>query len=186
MPCSCNTETITVYQGFSTFWNSRSLIDVNFESDIDLSGFSAIFKILNIEKRYTDISTGFSIDLTKQETAKLPIGLNYGELIIEDNTSHKRPFTTALPIEVKNWVSGDIHLDNFNIEINTKIKENNLKIKIETPAEAPTIQIGTVESVQPDEEPYIVNVGTSSNQIWNFGIPKGEDGENASIIIRRL
>lgn len=132
MSCDCENKTITIYQGFSTFWNGKSLISVSFDTDLNLDGFSAIFRISNIEKTYTNIGDGFNIDLTKQETARLPIGLNYGELIIEDNESHKRPFTTALPFNVENWVSGDIHLDNYKLTINTKIKDNVLNIKIET------------------------------------------------------
>lgn len=133
MDCCCENQTITVYRGFGTHWNGKSLLEVSFKTKLDLTGFSAIFKIGETTKTYADITEGFTIDLTKQETSALPVGLNYGELIVVDNESHKRPFTTALPFNVKDWVSGDIHLDNFNIVVDTKIKRNNLEITIETP-----------------------------------------------------
>jgi len=159
MSCDCEDKTITIYQGFPTYWNGKSLIDVSFESGIDLTNFSAIFKVLNIEKTYTDIAEGFSIDLTKQETAQLPVGLNYGELIIIDNESHKRPFTTALPLNVENWVSGDIHLDNYKLIVNTKIKDNKLVIKVETNKIDESIIRNLISEHNQDENahPYILN-----------------------------
>jgi len=132
MTCECKEKTITVYKGFPTFWNGKSLINVSFETFLDLTNFSATFKINGIEKNYDDIAEGFNIDLTKEETATLPVGLNYGELIITDSDNHKRPFTTALPFYVENFVSGDIHLDNYTAIIKTKFKKIPLTIKIDT------------------------------------------------------
>ena len=43
--------------------------------------------------------------------------------------------------------------------------------------------IGDVETLPAGSDAYVINVGTERNQIWNIGIPRGED---ASIIIRRL
>lgn len=129
----CEEKYITIYRNFPTKWNGRSLIDVSFDTPLDLTGFSAIFKIGETQKTYTDIAEGFSIDLTKEETATLPVGLNYGELIVVDNETHKRPFTTALPFNVLTFVEGDIHLDNYNVNVTTKINGVDLTINIETP-----------------------------------------------------
>ena len=157
MDCNCDGQVITIYKGFGTYWNGNSLLEVSFKSKLDLTGFSAIFKIGDISKTYDNISDGFTIDLTKQETSVLPIGLNYGELIIIDNESHKKPFTTALPFEVKNWVSGDIHLDNFKVIVDTKIKRNNLEITIETPTIDPKDVEKYIKEHNESEEahPYI-------------------------------
>jgi len=46
--------------------------------------------------------------------------------------------------------------------------------------------IGEVETLPAGSQAYVENVGTQRNQIWNIGIPQGIQGENASIIIRRL
>lgn len=157
MNCCCENQTITLYRGFGTHWNGKSLLEVSFKTKLDLTGFSAIFKLGDTTKTYTDIAEGFTIDLTKQETGALPVGLNYGELIIVDNESHKKPFTTALPFDVKDWVSGDIHLDNFNIVIDTKIKRNNLEITIETPSFDPEEIEQYIRAHNEDEaaHPYI-------------------------------
>lgn len=133
MDCCSDNQTITVYKGFPTHFNGSPLINVSFDTHIDLTGFSAIFRIGETEKTYTDIAEGFSIDLTKEETGALPVGLNYGELIVVDNKTHKRPFTTALPFNVLTFVEGDIHLDNYNVTVTTKINGVDLTINIETP-----------------------------------------------------
>lgn len=157
MDCCCEDKTITIYKGFATKWNGKSLLYVTFDTKIDLTGFSAIFKIGETEKTYTEIAEGFSIDLTKEETGALPVGLNYGELIIVDNETHKRPFTTALPFDVKTFVSGDIHLDGFSVDVKTKIKRNNLLINIETPGFNPADVEKYIEEHNLSEEahPYI-------------------------------
>lgn len=157
MDCCCDDKTITVYKGFPTKWNGKSLIDVSFDTKIDLTGFSAIFRIGETEKTYTDIADGFSIDLTKEETGVLPVGLNYGELIIVDNETHKRPFTTALPFNVEDFVSGDVHLDNYSATVTTKIKKVPLKITIETATVDPSIILEYIEEHNIDEtaHPYI-------------------------------
>lgn len=49
--------------------------------------------------------------------------------------------------------------------------------------------LGTVETLPAGSQAYVTNVGTARNQIWNIGIPRGEQGvagQDASIIIRRL
>jgi hypothetical protein len=157
MDCCCDDKTITVYKGFPTKWNGTSLIDVSFDTTIDLTNFSAIFKIGNVEKTYTDIAEGFNIDLTKEESGSLPVGLNYGELIIIDDETHKKPFTTALPFNVEDFVSGDIHLDNYNATVTTKIKKVPLTIKIETASIDPSIIREYIEEHNLDEtaHPYI-------------------------------
>lgn len=158
MDCCSDNQTITIYKGFATHWNGSPLINVSFNTPIDLTGFSAIFKIGETEKTYTDIADGFSIDLTKVETGALPVGLNYGELIVVDNETHKRPFTTALPFDVKTFVSGDIHLDNYNVNVTTKISGVDLTINIETTSVNPEEIRGYIEEHNLDEEshPYIL------------------------------
>jgi len=132
MSC-CDEKIITIYKGFPTRFNQESLLFVTFpDSDIDFTGFKAKFKIGGIVKEYEDIADGFPIDLTKEETSTLDIGLQYGELIIIDNNGRARPFTTALPCFVKTFVEGDIELDHFDVSVKMDIKENILNIRVKT------------------------------------------------------
>ena len=42
----------------------------------------------------------------------------------------------------------------------------------------PNIQIGTVETLNPTEQATVTQTGTLENPIFNFGIPKGVQGQN--------
>ena len=44
-----------------------------------------------------------------------------------------------------------------------------------------TIQIGSVETVEPYENAMVENVGTSEDVVLNFKIPKGEQGGEGKI-----
>lgn len=46
--------------------------------------------------------------------------------------------------------------------------------------DAATIQIGQVETLQPNQQCYVENVGSSTAAIFNIGIPKGEKGDSGS------
>lgn len=46
--------------------------------------------------------------------------------------------------------------------------------------DAATIQVGQVETLQPNQQAYVTNVGTSAAAIFNIGIPKGEKGDSGS------
>ena len=43
-----------------------------------------------------------------------------------------------------------------------------------------TIQVGNVTTLEPGENATVTNVGTENNAIFNFGIPKGEPGQDGS------
>lgn len=44
------------------------------------------------------------------------------------------------------------------------------------PGEAATIEVGTVTTVSPSTPASVTNVGTATNAVFNFEIPKGQDG----------
>ena len=46
----------------------------------------------------------------------------------------------------------------------------------------PTITVGAVETLQPDQSAYVNNVGTATNAVFNFGIPQGIQGSNANAL----
>lgn len=43
---------------------------------------------------------------------------------------------------------------------------------------AATIAVGTTSTLQPGDDATVTNIGTSANAVFNFGIPKGEKGED--------
>lgn len=46
----------------------------------------------------------------------------------------------------------------------------------------PTITVGAVETLQPNQTAYVNNVGTSTKAIFNFGIPQGIQGSSANAL----
>lgn len=46
------------------------------------------------------------------------------------------------------------------------------------PGESATVSVGTVTSLPFGATPTVVNTGSSSNAVFNFGIPRGEPGED--------
>ena len=46
--------------------------------------------------------------------------------------------------------------------------------------DAATITVGQVETLQPNQPAYVQNVGSSTEAIFNIGIPKGEKGDSGS------
>ena len=53
----------------------------------------------------------------------------------------------------------------------------------------PNIQIGTVETLNPTEQATVTQTGTLENPIFNFGIPKGvqgQDGQNGYTPVRGI
>ena len=49
-----------------------------------------------------------------------------------------------------------------------------------------TIQIGNIETIEPNEEAKVINVGTAVDVVLDFKIPKGEKGEQGDIGPRGL
>ena len=45
-----------------------------------------------------------------------------------------------------------------------------------------TVSVGTVETLSPDSNAYVNNVGTSTQAIFNFGIPQGIQGSSADAL----
>lgn len=47
--------------------------------------------------------------------------------------------------------------------------------------DAATIQVGTVETLEPNQNATVSNSGTANDAVFNFGIPKGDKGEPGAI-----
>ena len=79
--------------------------------------------------------------------------------------------------------------NNLNLDINKNDKVSTITINkkdgTQKSAEiydglSATIQVGNVTTLEPGENATVTNVGTENNAIFNFGIPKGEPGQDGS------
>ena len=132
--CCCEEKALKVYKNYPTEFAEVDWLSITFESEpIDLTNFEAKFVLGDAHREWTDITQGITINLTEQETSALPVGLNYGTLIVTDKDGNSKPFTTAIPVEVLTWVEGDQELDTYNMTVNALLdNEVQMVIRIET------------------------------------------------------
>lgn len=132
--CCCEDKSLKVFKNYPTEFADVDWLSIIFESEpIDLTNFEAQFILGDINREWTDITQGITINLTEQETNSLPVGLNYGTLIVTDTSGNSKPFSTAIPIEVLTWVEGDQELDTYNMTVNALLdNEVQMVIRIET------------------------------------------------------
>ena len=177
MKCCCSANSyITIYQGYATNFFGEHLAVVSFKGEMDISNLKASFIIGSIKKEYQDLSQGFIIDLTKTETASLPIGPINGTLIFEDENGVEKPIITSIPIMVENWVQGTTtSLDSFKMEINVENGgQNVLDIFVEAGV---SVKVGTTTTLPPGSNATVSNSGTQSNLVLDFEIPRGDKGD---------
>lgn len=108
----------------------------------------------------------------------IPIDENTFRLIITDDNGIKK---------ISNVLTGNsefIHLndapvtytDNAGKAVIVNDSETGLIFTDIPPGQDATIEVGDVESLPADQPPVIENVGTPTNAIFNFKIPKGDTG----------
>lgn len=132
--CNCQEKALKLYKGYPSEFDDVDWLSIVFESEpIDLTNFEAKFVLGDITREWGDITQGIIINLTDEETGSLPVGMNYGTLIVTDKDGNSKPFSTAIPIEVLTWVEGDQELDTYNMTVNALLdNETQMVIKIET------------------------------------------------------
>lgn len=134
MNCCCENKALKLFKNYPTEFAEVDWLSIIFESEpIDLTNFEAKFALGNITREWSDITQGIIINLTDEETATLPVGINYASLIVTDKDGNSKPFSTAIPIEVLTWVEGDQELDTYNMTVNALLdNEVQMVIRIET------------------------------------------------------
>lgn len=134
MDC-CKKDCFVIYKSFATRWNEVDWLSIKFSSDthIDFTGFAAKFKIGSFVFENNELYNDWIINLTDEQTATLPLGPNTASLIVYDRSGEGKPFTTSIPVLVKNWVEGDVDIDTYKATINATLEnETQLSIRIET------------------------------------------------------
>lgn len=131
----CKRDALILYQGYSSIWNDVDWLSLSFSSDtsVDFTGFSAKFKIGNFVFTNDDLSQEWIINLTASQTSTLPIGLNNASLIVYDVAGEGKPFSTNIPVFVKDWEDGEVDIDTYNATILATLEDEvKFNIKIET------------------------------------------------------
>lgn len=200
--CCCEDKALKVYKNYPTEFAGVDFLSIIFESDpIDLTNFEAQFILGDIHREWTDITQGITINFTEQETASLPVGLNYATLIVTDTSGNSKPFSTAIPVEVLTWVEGDQELDTYNMTVNALLdNEVQMVIRIETAKVSLDWVNGKIAEHNASEEahPYIqglikdgvLTFKDNNRVVGTFSANQAEDTEisinTTAVIIRRL
>lgn len=157
--CCCENKALTLYRGYPSEFADVDWLSITFESEpIDLTNFEAQFILGEAHREWTDITQGIVINLTDEETGALPVGMNYGTLIVTDTSGNSKPFSTAIPVEVLTWVEGNQELDTYNMTVNALLdNETQMVIKIETAKVSLDWVLKKIEEHNSSEEahPYI-------------------------------
>lgn len=124
---------ITIIQGDDTNFINDQFIVVNFNTDIDLSGFTATFSLGDVTLSYGNLSEKmFEIILSNEITSNLKLGKQYGELKLIDTSNRIRTITSIIPFLIKKGVNESITYINQTLEITTNINNTTIDIKVET------------------------------------------------------
>lgn len=193
MANKCQPNAFILYQGYPSKWNGVDWLSISFVGILNTEGFAAKFKLGGFVFNLNDLTQEWVINLTNEQTAVLPLGINTASLIVYDTLGEGKPFTTNIPVFVKNWVEGEVEIETYKATINATLDgENQLTINVEAGV---GVEVGETYTLPAGESARVENVGTPNHLKLDFYIPQGEQGiqgpvgpagQDAKIIIRRL
>ena len=105
---------ILIYKGDDTiFADLKKFLTFNIETNLDLTGWKAKFKLGCITKEISDISSkSFEIILSSEETKNLRLGPQSGSIVLTDSMGHIKTITNSIPFEVTTRVVENQYQEN--------------------------------------------------------------------------
>lgn len=131
----CEKNVFVLLKGYASRWDGVDWLSISFSSEtlVDFTGFSAKFKIGQYVFENNDLTQPWIINLTDEQTAALPLGMNTGSLIVYDTEGAGKPFTTSVPVLVKDWVDGDVEIETYQATILATLdNQNEFVVNVET------------------------------------------------------
>lgn len=112
---------ILIHKGDSTiFGDVRKFLTFTIRTNLDLTGWSAKFKVGWVVKEIADISSKtFEIILTSDDTRNLSYGVQYGSIVLTDSNGNIKTVTNTIPFEVTSGI-----VENEYQEIDLSIPES--------------------------------------------------------------
>lgn len=124
---------ITIIKGDDTNFLEDQFVVVNFNTSIDLSGFTATFTLGDVTLTYGNLSgKTIEIILSNEITSNLKIGKQYGELKLIDNHNRIRTVSSIIPFIVKKGVDETITFVNSSLNVSMNINDTVIDIYVET------------------------------------------------------
>lgn len=101
--CGCQ-EGITIVQGDDTNALGNTII-FTIETDLDLTGYTAVFQVENLQYKWNDItSKTLYLVFNREETATLTVGTQMGALKIYDENDLAVTVIRNIPVNVLSMV----------------------------------------------------------------------------------
>lgn len=160
---------------------SSAAIDENYDFSTDNPLFvSNVFSIYVDENFLTGTSTAWDLPPAMQNKFDELIAL-----IDKVNEDLESGAFDGNGIENIEKTSSNQNIDSYTINYtdgstSTFTVTNGLNGKDGTDGITPNIQIGTVTTLEPNQQATVERTGTDAEPVFNFGIPKGEKGDNTS------
>lgn len=174
---------ITIIQGDDTNFLGDQFVVVNFNTEIDLSGFTATFTLGDVTLTYGDLSgKSFEIILSSEITSNLKIGKQYGELKLIDRSQRIRTVTSIIPFIVKKGVNEDITVVKNSLTISMNINNTTIDINIETAGISRTETVRVMEYCNNAKQ----NAQNYANMAQNTLIQINRDVDNFYVNMNEL
>lgn len=155
---------ITIIKGDDTNFLDDQFIVVAIQTEQDLTGFQAIFKLGDVELTFPDISSGFfEIVLSHSHTLNLPKGKMFGDLKLIDTSSRIRTVSSVIPFIIKEGVKDQITYVNQVLNVTTHINNTTIQINMETAG----ISKSQAESYLAQMQSYSSSILSSANSSQN-------------------
>lgn len=148
-------------------------------ADTDWSSFPSVILTL-LDKHFHSVFIGqedlvFSTD--DDGNHLISATLTQAETLQFDNNSRVKAQIRAVDEDGNAFATDIVMLRADEILLNCVIDENAKDIPTPRPVYACSVTVGTVTTLEPTEDAYITNTGTNKQAVFNFGIPRGKDGE---------
>ena len=151
-------DSFVLYKGYASRWDGIDWLKIVFAGSMDLNGFSARFKIGDYVFENNNLSADWIINLTDEQTGTVPLGINTGSLIVYDRDGSGRPFTTTIPVLVKDWVESPVIIKTYQASINVSLANQNVLV---VNVEVPKADLTTISGYDPSKTQTLKNVNGS-------------------------
>lgn len=171
---------IKIFRGDDTDAFGLRTITIKLTGDLDLTTAKAEFALLGYKKEWDSIpaSGELTMAMSSADTKAFPVGMAFGTLTLLDGKKNLTVCNT-IPFFITNRID-DKQIDEFRLDVKLAVDtEVNIEFKVEGPkGDAATIEVGTVTTLDSNEQAYVKNVGTENAARFDFGIPRGEKGDD--------
>lgn len=115
---------IYITRGDDTNFNNYKFLTFNINTEIDITGWSAVFTLGGVSYTFDNIeSKTFSLALSAEDTRKIPYGNNEGLLYLYDSDKRRKLISNSIPFYVTKNPTGNTE-ETINVEVPTNVDMN--------------------------------------------------------------